>query len=138
MEAIEAILLLVLGLLVGAAGMYAMRTPAQTAQIPDEEVQVIQQPVVQESPSPYWWWYGLPNRYPAYISPYWFYDVPYYGPITGSDYYPSPKPWYGGRGMYAPHGPRPGYSGVSVGGGGGGGGHGGSGMGGGGGGHGGK
>jgi hypothetical protein len=126
METTEAILLLLLGLLVGAAGMFALRTPAQkAAQTPAENIQIIQPQAVEESPSPYWWWYGLPNRYPTYISPYWFYDVPYYGPITGSEYYPSPKPWYGGRGMYAPHGPRPGYSGVSVGGGGGGGGGGG-------------
>jgi hypothetical protein len=126
MEATEAILLLVLGLLVGAAGMYAFRAPAQTPPVQEDVT------IVEDRPAPYWWWYGLPQRDPSFISPYWFYDVPYYGPITGSDYYPRPKPWYGGRGGYAPHGPRPGYSGVSVGGGGGGHGGGGGGHGGGG------
>jgi hypothetical protein len=121
MEVTEAVLLLVLGLLVGATAMYAWRSSRETQAVPDIQVYPTEN-VVEQTPGPYWWWYGLPQSYPVYLSPYWFYDVPYRGPITGSDYYPSPKPWYGGRGNYAPHGPRPGYSGVSVGGGGGGGG----------------
>ena len=63
---------------------------------------------------PYWTLYGLPNYWPSYLSPYWLYEVPYGGPIVN------------GRGYYAPHGSRFGYSGVASGGGGGhGGGHGG-------------
>ena len=128
MEASETVLLVILGLIVGAAAMYALKPNA--SQSPDVQIYPTET-VIDQTPGPYWWWYGLPQSYPVYLSPYWFYDVPYRGPITGSDYYPRPKQWYGGRGGYAPHGPRPGYSGVSVGGGGGGfgggGGHGGGG-----------
>ena len=83
---------------------------------PKEQPQVIIREVVKEEPTrqepevlPYWAVYGQPSYWPFYISPYWKYGVANDGPITG--------------GKYRPHGPRPGYTGVSVGGAGGGGHH---------------
>ncbi len=78
-----------------------------------------------EQPLPYWTAYGLPEYWPTVLSPYWYYDVPFTGPITGSGGYYSPhtpyilgnqRGWPDPRGPYAPHGPRPGYSGVAMGG----------------------
>ncbi len=78
-----------------------------------------------QTPLPYWTAYGLPEYWPTVLSPYWYYDVPFTGPITGSGGYYSPytpyspgnqRGWPDPRGPYAPHGPRPGYSGVAMGG----------------------
>lgn len=85
-----------------------------------EVVEVIKE-VPPVPPAPYWSVYGLPSYWPFYLSPYWYYDVPLYGPIN------NPTRGYR-RPLYAPHGSRPGYTGVAAGGfgsggGGGGGGH---------------
>jgi hypothetical protein len=83
--------------------------PLPQSQRQPEVVEVVREPEVQ----PYWTVYGSPTYWPFYLSPYWYYGVPWGGPIQGGG--------YDRRGLYAPHGPRPGYTGVSVGGGGGGG-----------------
>lgn len=84
-----------------------------------EVVEVIKE-VPPVPPAPYWSIYGLPTYWPFYLSPYWYYDVPLYGPIN------NPTRGYR-RPLYAPHGARPGYTGVAAGGFGGGGGGGGGG-----------
>ena len=84
-----------------------------------EIVEVVKE-VPPVPPAPYWTVYGLPTYWPFYLSPYWYYDVPWTGPIN------NPTRGYR-RPLYAPHGPRPGYTGVAAGGFGGGGGHGGGG-----------
>ncbi len=125
MDALIAILFVVLGAFIGAL-VYRSRQPSQSTTIVRE---VVEQPVeiaTVQQPLPYWTQYGLPDYWPTYLSPYWYFDVPYYGPITGSGAYPTRyKPWSGGRGNYMPHGwgpgPIGGHSGVAVGGGGGGG-----------------
>lgn len=73
-------------------------------------------------PAPYWTQYGLPEYWPATLSPYWYYGAPLYGPIGSWGGYGSGGYGRPGRG----HPSHMGYSGVaSGGGGGGGGGHGG-------------
>lgn len=74
-----------------------------------EIMEVVQEPQV----APYWTMYGQPTYWPFYLSPYWYYGVPYTGPIQ------NPTRGYR-RDLYRPHGPRPGYTGVSTGGAGGG------------------
>jgi hypothetical protein len=99
------------------------------APMPSDESILESEPFCDQSlsyqPLPYWTAYGLPEYWPTVLSPYWYYDVPFTGPITGSGGYYSPhtpyqpgnqRGWPDPRGPYAPHGPRPGYSGVAMGG----------------------
>lgn len=135
------ILAMVVGILLGAAGVWAFQN--RLNQPPQTTVEVVpevapQVEVIEDRPLPYWTAYGLPNYWPVTLSPYWFYDVPFYGPITGYwggyDGVGASGGYRGRREKYAPHGwgsGYRGYSGVAVGGGGGG--HGGGGGGGGGG-----
>lgn len=78
-------------------------TPTQVQEVVDGVDQV----------PPYWTMYGQPTYWPFYLSPYWYYGVPWSGPIQ------NPTRGYR-RDLYRPHGPRPGYTGVSTGGAGGG------------------
>ena len=105
-------------------GSLWMRSKESAAEPVKKEIVEVVEEVPPVPPAPYWTVYGLPTYWPFYLSPYWYYDVPWTGPIN------NPTRGYR-RPLYAPHGARPGYTGVAAGGfGGGGGGHGGSGGGG--------
>ncbi len=102
---------LLLGIL-GAAIVILVIEGVQRFMAPKEQPAVVIREVVKEVPEqpreplPYWAVYGAPSYWPFYLTPYWKYGVANDGPIRG--------------GKYRPHGPRAGYTGVSVGGAGGG------------------
>jgi hypothetical protein len=118
MEALQAILLALVGALVGIF-VYQRQVPQKC-----ETREVIE--VIREQPvAPYWTMYSPGYEYwPCSLDSYWLNYMPFYGPIAGGSY----SQWSGGRNNYLPNhwgGMRIGHSGVAVGGGGGGGGHGG-------------
>ena len=111
MEALQAILVALVGALVGIF-VYQRQAPQKS-----KVIEVVREPPV----APYWTMYSPGYEYwPRSLDSYWLNYMPNYGPITGGSY----NQWAGGRHNYLPNhwgGMRNGHSGVAVGGGGGGG-----------------
>lgn len=121
MDTLHVILLVALGAIAGILIYRSVGKQQQLAKAtPVVEVVTSEYP----RPDPYWVNYGLPEYWPATLSPYWYYGAPLYGPIGpvgswggyGSGGYGG-RSGSGGRG----HPSHRGYSGVASGGGGGGG-----------------